>query len=179
DAITREVKKLIFRHEHVFGKAKASNDTEALGVWDKRKTVEKGQQTFGDTVLAVPRNFPACTRAQKVQKRAAKSGMDFLSSVSAAEEMVEEVNELLDVLIKGETGRVEDEAGDVLFSAVNVCRLAGVDCEEVLRKAVDKFTDRFVECEKLIIADGKDITQLDELMLNVYWIKAKDELNKS
>ncbi|MCD8294388.1 MAG: nucleoside triphosphate pyrophosphohydrolase [Clostridia bacterium] len=176
DAITREVKKLIFRHEHVFGKAKATNDTEALGVWDSRKAVEKEQTTFGDTVLAVPRNFPACTRAQKVQKRAAKSGMDFLSSVSAAEEMVEETNELLDVLIKGEKDRVEDEAGDVLFSAVNVCRLAGVDCEEVLRKAVDKFTERFVKCEQLIIADGRDITQLDELVLNIYWIKAKDAL---
>jgi tetrapyrrole methylase family protein/MazG family protein len=116
-------------------------------------------------------------RAQKVQKRAAKSGMDFLSAVSASEKLGEEVAELLNVLIDDDKPRVMDEAGDVLFSAVNVCRLAGVDCEEALNQATKKFTDRFVLCEKLIIADGKDITDLNELELNYYWHQAKVALN--
>ncbi|MDE7181926.1 MAG: nucleoside triphosphate pyrophosphohydrolase [Clostridia bacterium] len=173
DAITRLVKKLIFRHSHIFGKDKATDSDGALSVWEKNKTVEKSQTTFGETVLSVPNNFPACMRAQKVQKRAAKSGMDFLSSVSAAERLHDEVMELIAAQLDEDKDGIFDEAGDVLFSAVNTCRLAGVDCEEALRAATKKFTDRFVKCEQLIIADGKDITDLNELELDVYWHKAK------
>jgi tetrapyrrole methylase family protein/MazG family protein len=91
----------------------------------------------------------------------------------------EEVGELLNVLIDDDKERIKDEAGDVLFSAVNVCRLAGVDCEEALNMATKKFSDRFVLCEQLIIADGKDITDLNELELNYYWHQAKTQLNNS
>jgi tetrapyrrole methylase family protein/MazG family protein len=176
DAITGVVKKLIFRHSHIFGKDKATDASDALNVWEKNKAEEKNQTTFGEKVLAVPTNFPACMRAQKVQKRASKSGMDFLSSVSASEKLGEEVGELINALVKEDKEQIKDEAGDVLFSAVNVCRLAGVDCEEALSSATQKFTQRFVKCEQLIIADGKDITDLNELELDVYWHKAKQAL---
>lgn len=176
DATTANVKKLIFRHSHIFGGDKASNEGEALGVWDKNKLEEKHMTTFGETVMAVPKNFPACMRAQKVGKRAGKSGMDFLSPVSASEKMWEEVKEMVAAMQAEDKEATFDEAGDVLFAAVNTCRLAGVDCEEALRHATDKFANRFVVCEKLIIADGKDITALDELELDYYWVKAKNAL---
>lgn len=175
DAITRVVKKLIFRHSHIFGKDKAGDEGEALGVWEKNKVKEKGQQTFSDTVLAVPNNFPACMRAQKVQKRAAKSGMDFSSSIAAAERLTDEVTELLNALIAEDKDAVSDEAGDVLFSAVNTCRLAGADCEGALRAATQKFINRFIKCEQLVLADGKQMNDLDELTLDGYWKKAKQQ----
>lgn len=178
DAMTRLVKKLIFRHSHIFGKDKAKDSGEALGVWEKNKTVEKHQSTFGETVEAVPYNFPACMRAQKAGKRAAKSGMDFASPEAASERLSEEVQELLSAVSSGNKEKISDEAGDVLFSAVNVCRLAGADCEEALRSATNKFTKRFVECERLIIADGKDITKLNENQLDEYWVRAKNEVEK-
>lgn len=174
DAISAVVKKLIFRHSHIFGKDKASSESEALGVWDKNKAEEKHMKTFGDRVLAVPVNMPACMRAQKVGKRAAKSGMDFSSVNQAAEKLEEEIAELEEALSSGVDGRVAEEAGDLLFSAVNTCRLAGVDCEDALSRATKKFTDRFVECERLIIADGKDITSLGQEELDEYWEKAKN-----
>ena len=174
DAITGVVKKLIFRHSHIFGGDKASTENEALGVWDKNKAAEKNQTTFGESVLAVPKNMPACMRAQKVGKRAGKSGMDFLSPVSASEKLWEEVREMVDAMQKGDKQATFDEAGDVLFAAVNCCRLAGVDCEQALSAAVDKFSKRFVECERLIIADGKDMTELDEMELDYYWMRAKN-----
>lgn len=178
DVATYNVKKLIFRHSHIFGGDKAASESEALGVWDKNKLKEKHMTTFGESVMAVPKNFPACMRAQKVGKRAAKSGMDFLSPVSASEKLWEEVKEMVDAMQSGDKSAVFDEAGDVLFAAVNTCRLAGVDCEEALRAATDKFANRFVECEKLIIADGKNMTDLDELELDYYWVKAKNALKK-
>ena len=178
DAITRNVKKLIFRHSHIFGEDKAKSECEALGVWEKNKLKEKGQETVGETLLAVPKNFPACMRAQKVGKRAAKCGFDFLSSVSASEKIWEEVHEMVECQMNGDKEGTFEEAGDVLFAAVNTVRLAGVDCEEALRAATDKFVKRFVECEKLIIADGKDIKEVtaNEFLFNFYWEKAKNAL---
>lgn len=178
DAITGNVKKLIFRHSHIFGADKASNETEALGVWDKNKLKEKHMTTYGEAVAAVPKNMPACMRAQKVGKRAAKGGMDFLSPVSASEKMWEEVKELVKAMQAGDKGAVFEEAGDVLFSAVNTCRLAGVDCEEALRAATDKFAERFIECERLIISDGKNMNDLDPSELDYYWFKVKDAAKK-
>lgn len=179
DAITRLVKKLIFRHSHIFGKDKAQGADDALSVWEKNKKEEKHMTTFGESVEAVPKNFPACMRAQKVGKRAAKCGMDFLSPVSASEKMFEEVGELVEAMQSGDKNAVFDEAGDVLFAAVNTCRLAGVDCEEALKAATQKFTERFVKFEQLIIADGKDITNLNGLEYDYYWQQAKDAIKKS
>lgn len=179
DATTANVKKLIFRHSHIFGGDRAASESEALGVWDKNKLKEKHMETFGESVAAVPKNFPACMRAQKVGKRAAKSGMDFLSPVSASEKMWEEIKELVAAMQDNDKEAVFDEAGDVLFAAVNTCRLAGVDCEEALRAATDKFANRFIECEKLILADGKNISDLDELERDYYWVKAKNALKKN
>lgn len=179
DALTRLVKKLIFRHSHIFGGDKAATESEALGVWDKNKREEKGQTTYSETVLAVPKNMPACMRAQKVGKRSAKCGMDFLSPVSASEKLEEEVGELLEACINGDKEAVFDEAGDVLFSAVNVCRLAGADCELALHAAADKFTKRFVEFEKLANADGEKIEEMDPSRQDYYWMKAKNAVKKN
>lgn len=174
DAITRLVKKLIFRHSHVFGNEKAADSGGALSVWERNKTVEKGQKTFTDTVVAVPKNMPACMRAQKVGRRSAKCGMDFLSPVSAAEKLGEEVGELLEACIKEDKTAIFEEAGDVLYSAVNTCRLAGVDCEEALHSAVDKFIARFTEFERLATQNGEAIKDMDASRWDYYWALAKN-----
>lgn len=59
--------------------------------------------------------------------------------LSASEKLAEEVGELLEACIKGNKDEIFEEAGGVLFSAVNTCRLAGADCEEALHAATDKF----------------------------------------
>lgn len=174
DALTRVVKKLIFRHSHIFGADKAKDDKEALDVWEKNKKTEKGQKDFSESVLAVPRNMPACMRAQKVGKRSAKCGMDFLSPVSASEKLGEEVGELLQACVDENKEAIFEEAGDVLYSAVNVCRLAGVDCEEALHGAVNKFTARFVEFERLAKANGENIADMDNSRWDYYWMLAKN-----
>lgn len=178
DAITRLVKKLIFRHSHIFGSDKAKDSLEALGVWDKNKNKEKNMTTFGETLTAVPKNFPACMRAQKVGKRAGKCGMDFLSPISAFEALSDEFGELLKAMSEEDKEGIFEEAGDLLFSAVNVCRLAGVDSEEALRASTDKFIKRFLKFENLIISDGKDITDLNGSEYDWYWLQAKNATEK-
>ena len=180
DALTRVVKKLIFRHSHIFGKDRAADDAEALNVWEKNKKIEKGQSSYGETLEAVPKNLPACMYAQKVGKRAAKCGFDFLSPISASEKMWEEVHEMVECMQENDKDGVFEEAGDVLFSAINTCRLAGVDCEEALRAASKKFIKRFLKYEELVLKDGRDVkdTTLDGALFDMYWARAKDEAER-
>lgn len=178
DALTRVVKKLIFRHSHIFGGDKAATESEALGVWDNNKRKEKGQETYSDTVVAVPKNMPACMRAQKVGKRAAKSKMDFLSPVSAAEKLEEETGELIEACIKEDKAAIAEEGGDLLFSAVNVCRLAGVDCEQALHAAVDKFIKRFQAFERIATENGEEVENLDSSRQDYYWMLAKNAVKE-
>lgn len=179
DMSTRLVKKLIFRHSHIFGKDKAGSESEALSVWERNKREEKGQATYTESIQAVPKNFPACIRAQKVGKRSAKCGMDFLSPVSASEKLIEEINELLEACISGDKDAIFEEAGDVLYSAVNTCRLAGVDCEQALHAAVNKFTARFSAFEKLAAESGEKIEEMDPSRWDYYWALAKNAVKKS
>lgn len=174
DVLTRVVKKLIFRHSHIFGKDKATDEDSALSVWEKNKKEEKHQSTFTETLRAVPQNFPACMRAQKVGKRAAKCGMDFLSSLSASEKLGEEVAELLKALQAEDKDATFEEAGDVLLSAVNTCRLAGVDCEQALAAATDKFIKRFEAFEELATKDGKSLPDMCDAEYDYYWFLAKN-----
>lgn len=174
DVITRVVKKLIFRHSHIFGGDKAADESSALGVWEKNKMKEKHQTTYTQSLKAVPVNFPACMRAQKVGKRAAKSGMDFISAISATEKMGEEATELLKALQTDDKKAVAEEAGDLLFSAVNTCRLAGVDSEQALAEATDKFIRRFEAFENIILSEGKNVNDLCDEEYDWYWLQAKN-----
>lgn len=178
DVLTRVVKKLIFRHSHIFGEDKAADENAALGVWEKNKMQEKHQTTYTQSLQAVPINFPACMRAQKVGKRAAKSGMDFLSPLSASEKIGEEAIELLKALRAGDENAVFEESGDLLFSAVNTCRLAGVDCEQALTAATDKFIKRFAAFEDIVLKDGKNLTDLCSEEYDWYWLQAKNATEK-
>ena len=133
DVLSGVCGKLISRHTHIFGKDKATDEAGALSVWERNKMQEKSQKTGGDSVKDVPKVFPAAMRAQKVGKRAAKFGYDFKDIAQAAEKVPEELSELLAAVHSGNAAEIFEEAGDLLFSAINVGRLAGADCEASLK----------------------------------------------
>lgn len=168
-------KKLIRRHPHIFGSAVADTSAEVLRNWDKIKQEEKGQATASQTMSHIYRGLPALMRAQKVQSKAAKAGLDWTDACGAAEKISEEQAELMDALASKDQERVVDEAGDLLFACVNVIRHAGVDSEEALRFATDKFLSRFSEVEKMVNGDGLRMEDLSLEELDRYWdaVKAK------
>ena len=134
---------------------------------------EKHQTTYADAVNDVPKCFPAAMRAQKVGKRAAKAGLDFADVKSAEVRLQEEIKEFFEAYNAGDTQKAEKELGDVLFTAVNVGRKAGCDCEKALKESVDRFAKRFERAEALALADGKIVTELSEAEWDGYYIKAK------
>lgn len=166
-------KKLIERHPHVFGDVTVSSTGEVLTNWDAIKKNSKHQKTQTDSMLAVPREFPALMRADKVQKKARKVGFDWDSADGAYDKVLEELNEVKDAVNKGEQSKIEEEFGDLLFSVVNVSRFIGCDSEECLTKATDKFIKRFSVVEKLAAERNIDMKNTDIQELDKLWETAK------
>lgn len=173
-------RKLVVRHPHVFGDKTAANSKEALDRWDEIKLKTKGMKKQSESMLKVPREFPALMRAQKIQQKAAKAGFDWRDKEGALDKLAEEINELKIALSSGVKADIEDEFGDVLFSCVNVARFIDVDSEEALTGATDKFMERYILVEKLAEERGIDmkastIEELDKLWDEAKIIQAKKE----
>lgn len=166
-------KKLVYRHPHVFGEVKADTPEKVLDNWDKLKKAEKGQETYTDTLKAVPKAFPALMRAAKVQKRASKAGFDWKYTEEAFKKLPEELNELEEAVSEGNSDAVFEEFGDLLFAAVNVARFLKINPEEALAKATDKFTSRFEKVEREVIKQGSDMKELSLDELDEIWDKVK------
>lgn len=165
------VKKMVYRHPHVFGTEKAESSADVLKRWDELKQKEKNQKTQKEVLCAVPKRFPALMRSSKVQKRARKVGFDWNDADEAMPKVYEELDELK-AAMRGE-GDVSEEAGDLLFAIVNVVRLLGLDSEQLLHDATDKFIERFGQMEALAAADGKNLADLPLSEQDKYWEKAK------
>ncbi|MBE6715188.1 MAG: nucleoside triphosphate pyrophosphohydrolase [Ruminococcaceae bacterium] len=173
DVINDICVKLIYRHPHVFGNVTVENSGEVLDNWDKLKKEEKKEEraTVTDELRAVPASLPALMRAQKVGKRAGKVGFDFRDALQAMDKVREEVDEVSEELerLSLDKERISEEIGDLLLAVTNVARFTGVDCEEALGKATEKFISRFEGVESATEKCGKCIKNMSETELLSYW----------
>jgi tetrapyrrole methylase family protein/MazG family protein len=126
-----------------------------------------------ESMLKVPREFPALMRAQKIQEKAAKAGFDWDDLSGAVDKLYEEINELKIALDQGNQPDIEDEFGDVLFSCVNISRFIDVDSEEALTSSTDKFLSRYLIVEKLAEEQGIDMKNSSIETLDLLWDEAK------
>lgn len=167
-------KKLIERHPHVFGDVHVDTADEVLVNWDAIKSASKQRNTVTDKMLAVPRQLPALMRAEKIQGRASKVGFDWDSVDGAFAKLAEESAELKSAASEADKPHIEEELGDLLFSAVNVARFLKVDPEEALTRATDKFQNRFSVVETLAAERGIDIQSASLETLDRLWDEAKE-----
>ena len=164
-------KKLIFRHPHVFGEVQVTCTDEVLVNWEELKRKEKGQESYTDTLNAVARTLPGLWRAEKVQNKAKKAGFDWGDYGPAMDKLSEEYLELKKAI--QESSNIAEELGDLLFAAVNVSRFVGVDPEEALNGATEKFISRFAKVERLARESGRDMAQMGLSELEALWEMAK------
>ena len=165
------VKKLLFRHPHVFGAAHEDSPESVLVSWDKLKRQEKGQKTAADALDAVARSLPGLWRAEKLQKKAADAGFDWPDVQGALDKLDEETAELRQAVT--ENGDVAGELGDVLFAAVKVGRFCGVDPEEAITLTCEKFIRRFRAMEQAALAQGRELDTLTLDEMTALWNEAK------
>ena len=175
DVVDEICKKLIVRHPHVFGDANVSNVSDVLDQWTRIKQETKGQKTASETLCAVPKQLPALMRSQKVQNRAKKAGFDYPDVSMAFDDLKSEVTELQSALQAQDENNIEEELGDVLFSAVNVARLCGKDAEEMLTGSCNKFIERFQRVERLSNEEQISLKDASLEQLIALWKKAKQE----
>lgn len=166
-------KKLIERHPHVFGQVDVSGVDDVLTNWDAIKRKSKGQKTTTQSMNSVPRELPALMRAAKLQKKAADVGFDWKDVSGALDKLEEEIAELKQAIRNSDSLNMNEELGDVLFSAVNVSRFIKLDAEEALTAASDKFLARFSKVEDTAAKRGMDMKLLSLEELDLLWNEAK------
>ena len=164
-------KKLIFRHPHVFGDVTVDGTAQVLSNWEDLKREEKGQETHTAALSAVARSLPALWRAEKLQKKAAADGYDRPDIQGALSKLDEEVGELHQAVQDG--ANVAEELGDVLFAAVKAARFAGVDPEDALNAACEKFIRRYGAVEQGARDRGVSVSDLTLEEMTGLWNAAK------
>ena len=163
--------KLIVRHPHIFSDVVADTSDEVLKNWDAIKQQTKHQKTVTEKLHAIPPSLPAPMRACKAGEKAAKVGFDFPTPGDAMKKVYEEAREVE----TADSDAVSEEIGDLLFAAVNVARKHGVDPEEALYRATDKFIGRFSAVEKAVSESGRRMEELSMAELDGIWDGVKAE----
>ena len=165
--------KLIVRHPHVFGDVKVSGIENVLSNWDKIKRETKKQQSDTEVLRSITPSLPALMRADKLGKKARKMGFDFDDANDAMTKVFEEVDEVKEALDGGNKAQIEEEFGDLLLSVVNAARLAGVDSEQALYNANEKFLRRFEQVERVCKASGKTLSESTREEKEGFWQESK------
>lgn len=152
--------KMIRRHPHVFG------DGPSPG-WENIKAAERNAHPDDSALAGVAHALPALLRAEKLQRRAARTGFDWPDANGPRAKIDEELAE-----VEAETDMLArtEEIGDLLFAVVNWARHLGVDTEAALRQANAKFEGRFRAMEEMA-GDGFAELSLDEK--EALWLRAK------
>ncbi len=176
DVMTGVARKLIDRHTHIFGIDSAENSDVALDVWEKNKEKIKGHTSALDAVLDVPKPLPALMYAEKICKKAAKTGFDFSDISQLFDKLKEETEELQKAI--SENSNIEEELGDLLFVLANMTRLLKVNGELALTKTSQKFIKRFSEMMAIVDKNGIDMKTLSEKQWDEIYLKAKRNLEQ-
>jgi len=161
--------KLVRRHPHIFGDVHAPTAADVTRNWEAIKRAEKGDSAPKSLLAGVSRALPALSRANEVQKKAAKVGFDWDDVAGPAGKVREELDEVL----KAPPDQVEGEVGDLLFAAVNLARALKVDPEVALTGTVAKFMRRFQYIEQRAAEEGRILSKMTLPEMDRLWDEAK------
>jgi tetrapyrrole methylase family protein/MazG family protein len=187
--------KLVRRHPHVFGKKgdDALTPDQVYSNWEQIKKSERQQAGRSESVLdGVPKTLPALLRAFQIQARASRVGFDWPQNGDGVHQVMDKVKEEIEELTDaygtrekraGEADQaamqrhLEDEMGDVLFSLVNLARFLKVNPEDAMRRATDRFADRFHFIEAEASRTGRALESMTLAEMDALWEKAKQKLS--
>lgn len=165
DVVKSICEKMIRRHPHAFNDGNVEDSTSVVAKWEDIKAQERAEQPHNNSALSgIALALPGLLRAQKVQKRAARTGFDWPDISGALDKVREEIQEVTEAET---TKHRHEEMGDLLFAIVNVCRFMEIDAEQSLRDATRKFETRFqfmegaaTNFDALSLAEKEELWQL-------------------
>lgn len=161
--------KMEARHPHIFGNETDQGQSREER-WESLKAAEREAKGATSAMDGVALALPALLRAEKLQKRAARHGFDWPDTEGPADKLREEMAELA---AAGTNAERFEEAGDLLFAAVNLVRAYGVAPEDALRAANAKFERRFRAMESVADARGQDFAKLSLDQQEALWRDVK------
>lgn len=180
DVIKRVSAKMIRRHPHVFGDDPAQTSSEVLRNWEAIKAAElaaKGKSSNGEGSMldSVSSKLPAVMEAFQMTTKVSRVDFDWPDVASVLEKLDEETNELKAAVSRPtpDHKEINDEVGDLLFVAVNVARLLGVDPESALKSSNRKFRRRFRYIEDRLREQGRKPADSDHIEMDALWDEAK------
>lgn len=163
--------KLIHRHPHVFGNTKVNNSEDVMVNWDKLKQEEKPHRT--SAMDGISKAQSALMSAQKISKKAVKTGFEWPDEESLYECIKSEFTEFKEAEKKQDRENMEEELGDILFAVVNLARWNKIDAEQALLKANKKFMTRFRKMEELAV---KPLEEYSFEEYDALWREAKSKI---
>lgn len=172
------ISKMIRRHAHVFGDAHAANAEEVTRLWEQIKAQEKALKNSDSAPESlmdeVKPAISALSRAEKLQKKAAGVKFDWPDAAGIMAKIREECAELEEAMADGDDDAIDDEIGDLLFSAVNLIRFRSRrSSEEIMRRANVKFESRFRALEKCAADSGRRVDELSPEEMDALWQQIK------
>ncbi|MDC7225867.1 MAG: nucleoside triphosphate pyrophosphohydrolase [Spirochaetales bacterium] len=174
DAVFKGISdKLIRRHPHVFADAVADSSEEVVHQWEEIKQNVEGRVHDNSVLDSVPKHFPPLLKAQKLQKKAVKSGFDWNQIDDVILKLDEEIHEFKEAVAAEDKSEIEAELGDILFTIVNIARFLSVDPSTALSKTNTKFTNRFQYIEQKIKQSNQVMKETPLEKLEELWQEAK------
>ena len=175
DVVKSINKKLIRRHPHIFEKnTNIKTPDDVKNQWDRIKEQEKKEKTKNiNTLSKITKNLPSIIKSQKIQEEVSKDGFDFKDVNDCILKLQEEIQEFKEALKTNDKQKYLDEGGDVLFSSINILRKAGINSQEALEYANNKFTKRYNYSEMLAQKENENFAEISLEKKHKYWLKSK------
>lgn len=174
--------KLLRRHPHVFPdgtlesqfpEGERPDEAFVAKQWEQIKAAERSEKGKTGLLDDIPTGLPELVRARKLQKRAAEIGFDWPNVHGVLDKIHEEIGEVTQAIAEQDKDHIEEEIGDCLFALVNLCRHLDCDAGTALRRANQKFSQRFEIMEEQAKAEQKPLDQYSLKELDEMWNAAK------
>lgn len=174
DVLSEITAKMVRRHPHVFAGVKIDNVGDVRSNWDRiKEDVEHKHRSNSFLCSGISSTLPTLAKAQRISARAASAGFDWKDVHGVLEKVSEEMAEFRAAMEAGDPGRLQNEAGDLIFTLVNLCRFVQVDAESALRSSLRKFIGRFCQIERELAAKGKTPEEASMDEMERLWCEAK------
>lgn len=173
DVCDQICEKLIFRHPHVYGTAKADSAAQVCQNWEQLKMKEKdGNKTV---LSGVPEALPSLIKAYRMQDKARNVGFDWEEKEQVWDKVKEEFGELQVEIDNMDKEKATGEFGDLFFSLINAARLYHINPDNALERTNQKFLRRFNYLEEHTIKEGRNLTDMSLAEMDKIWDEAKSK----
>ena len=169
DVLNTICDKLVRRHPHIYSDVVVKDEEDVKNNWEKIKLGEKGHESV---LSGVPESMPPLVKAVRIQEKARGAGFDWEKTSQVWDKVVEEKDELLKE-VKENSGKKEDEFGDLMFALINYARFIDVNPEDALEKSNRKFIKRFHYIEEKAKSMNKSLRDMTLAEMDALWNEAK------